>query len=73
MQGSLVAAKDTVDFVTVGVGGAGGEGLVAGLGSEAGHVLEAVLGALLGLFRDVWVVDGGLETSGDALLWETGI
>ena len=67
MQGSLVAAKDAVDFVAVGVGGAGGEGLVAGLG-EAGHVLEAVLGALLGLLRDVRVVDGGLETSGDALL-----
>ena len=40
---------------------------VVGLGGRT-HLLQALLGALAGLLRDVGVVDGGLETSSDALL-----
>ena len=37
---------------------------VVGLGGRT-HLLQALLGALAGLLRDVGVVNGGLETSSD--------
>ena len=68
MKGRLVSTKNTVRLMTAGIDSTSRVAAnVIGLGGRT-HLLQALLGALAGLLRDVGVVNGGLETSSDALL-----
>ena len=64
VKSRLVSAEDAVEFVPVGVGSASSR-LAAAVAS---HVVKAFLCTRLGFVRYVGVVDGSLESGGDALL-----